>query len=189
MLIETIGDDDFGPAVLEGWTQAAVAFVSERETAAWLAPLWSYWLPPAANAAGAKANTARQHVRELLQAMPAAEAESCLQARMVAGDDAEVLVADLLVLLPRPWSPAFARRYLQHAIGAGQQRSDNTAYRWICTLSHAARAIPPQCFGEALHMAEQVVAGPKSGHYTERELEKCIEIIRLRESFYREVPS
>ena len=81
VLIETIGEDDFAPAVLEGWTQAAVAFASETETAAWLVPLWNYWLPLAAKAAGAKANTARQHASELLQAMPAAEAESCLQAQ------------------------------------------------------------------------------------------------------------
>jgi hypothetical protein len=189
VLIEAVGEDDFAPAVLEGWTQAAVAFASETETAAWLAPLWNYWLPLAAKASGAKANAARQHVSELLQAMPAAEAEACLQAQMAAGDEAELLVAELVALLPRPWSPGFARSYLQHTIGVLQRPGENATYRWSCTLSHAARAMPPQCFREALQMAEQALAGPKSGHYTERELDACIEVIRLRESFYQEVPA
>jgi hypothetical protein len=189
VLIETVGEDDFAPAVLEGWTQAAVAFAAEAETAAWLVPLWNYWLPLAAKASGPKANAARQHASGLLQAMPGAEAESCLRAELAAGDATELLVAELVAILPRPWSPEFTRLYLKHAIGVMERSNDNASYRWICTLSCAARAIPPQCFGEALQLAEQAVAGAKSGHYTERELDAFIEIIRLRESFYQEVPS
>ena len=54
-------------------------------------------------------------------------------------------------------------------------------------LVPAAKAMPPSRFGEGMRMAEQAAQGPKSGHYTERELDKFIEIIRLRESFYQEV--
>jgi hypothetical protein len=68
------------------------------------------------------------------------------------------------------------------------RRGENAAYRWVCTLAHAGRAIPPQCFQEALQMAEHALAGPKSGHYTEREIDSLIEVIRLRVSFYQEVP-
>ena len=175
--------------MLEGWTQAAVAFATEAETAAWLGPLWNYWMPLAAKGAGVKANAAKEHVAALLRAMPAVEAEACLRAQMSAGEETEHLVADLFACLPRPWSPGFARCFLEHAIGMLDRRSDNTAYRWICTLSHAARAIPPQCFQEALQMAERAIAGQKSGHYSEREIGTCIEVIRLRQSFYQEVPS
>ena len=189
VLIAAIGEDDFAAAVLEGWTQAAVAFASQAETATWLAPLWNYWAPRVAKASGPKANTARQHSSELLQAMPAAEAESCLQARMAAGDEVVLLVAELVALLPRPWSAGFARCLLEHAIGMLDRPGDSIAYRWICTLSPAAKAIPPECFHEALQLAEKALQGSKSGHYTERELDKCIEVIRLRESFYQEVPA
>ena len=146
VLIESLGDDDFASAVLEGWTQAAVAFSTHVETAAWLAPLWNYWLPLAGKGLGVKTGAARGHAASLLQAMSAAEAESCLQGAMAAGGEAELLVAELLVLLPRPWSPGFTRLYLRHATDAVQRRGDSTAYRWVCTLSHAAKAIPSASF-------------------------------------------
>lgn len=187
VLIEAIREDAFAPAVLEGWTQAAVAFASEAETAAWLTPLWSHWMPLATGAANVKATAAGQHASELLQAMPSAAAEACLQGQMAAGDGADMLVPALLGILPRPWSAGFARLYLRHAFGLLRQRTDNIAYQWACGLSHAARAIPPLCFGEALQMAEPAIAGPKSGHYAEREIDRCIEVIRLRQSFYQEI--
>jgi hypothetical protein len=192
VLIDVIREDDFAPAVLEGWTQAAVAFAKEKETAHWLAPLWSYWLPlaasSAANSTGAKANVAIAHVGDLLRAMSAREAEGRLQAEISAGKETEQIVADLVAMLPRPWSPDFARCFLKHAMGMLDRRGENAAYRWVCTLAHAGRAIPPQCFQEALQMAEHALAGPKSGHYTEREIDSLIEVIRLRVSFYQEVP-
>jgi hypothetical protein len=187
VLIETIAADDFGPAVIEGWTAATIVFAAEAETAGWLVPLWNHWLPLATKGGGAKAGLAKSHVVALFRAMPAAEAEACLTAEFSAGDETQILVTDLAASLPRPWSAAFATRFLKQSIGMLDRKTDNAAYRWICSLAPAAKALPPSCFSAALKMAEHALEGPKSGHYTERELDKFVEIIRLRESFYQEV--
>jgi len=186
-LVASIAADDFGPAVLEGWTAAAVAFAAEKETAGWLMPLWKYWLPLATKGGGARAAPAKARAVDLFRAMNAEDAEACLAAEFSAGDETQMLVTDLVAWLPRPWSPGFARRFLAQAIGMLDHKSDNVAYRWTCALAAAAKALPPSCFRDALQLAEQALQGPKSGHYTERELDQFIEIIRLRESFSQEV--
>jgi hypothetical protein len=187
-LIGAVGEDPFARAVMEGWTQAAsVTFPSEPESAAWLVPLWHYWLPLAATDLRTTAAEAKANLSALLALMPRAMAEACIDARLDASDEVTILMADMVELVPRPWSGGFAGRFLKHAQRLLDRPADNAAYRWLCALSPAAKALPPACFRDALQMAEQWLQSPKSGHYTEREIEKFMEIIRLRESFYQEV--
>jgi len=192
ILIEAVYDDPFEQAVLAGWSEAAVRFVSsDADSSAWLTPLWKHWAAAAARTKGSGRMQALERLKSLLPGMARAEAEQgmlLLFTEAAGSDNVESL--GLLPLLPRPWSAEFADRFLELVRRVLAKHADNAAYQWSSSLFTAGRAIPADVFAAAL--AEWKLASPdgsSSWHVdaVQREIDKFLETIQTRQSFVAEV--
>ena len=122
--------------------------------------------------------------------MPTQEAENALTPMLAQAASTEnAAVLGLLAHLPRPWSDAFGRSYLAVARKVLKERADNLAYQWAGTLFAAGRALVRESFAAALADWElaQTKEGQWHGQAVAREIEKFMEAVRTRRSFYDEV--
>jgi hypothetical protein len=114
-LVQSVARDrDWGFAVLDGWTQATLAF-RDADWAAALLPAW-FSAPSLGMAAksktGAYVATVNQHLIALIQITRPADAERAV-ADALSGAFDPMRLAAVLPQLPRPWSAAFSDRYLR----------------------------------------------------------------------------
>lgn len=144
-LIAAAQGTDWTGALTEGWARATLAF----QEGAWAGPLWDLGRQKEAPA------ELRPLLPELLAAVPEAERGERI-ARLVE-DPPPIQEAPLdlyLRQLPRPWTPAFADRYLESvrsaagAVARGNRRE--SVDPWLGTLPLAAVALPPESFAAAL---------------------------------------
>lgn len=131
--------------LVAGWARAALAFGA----GAWAAPLWDL-----GRSQGAPFEL-RPLLPELLAAVPDAEREERIARLLDHPPPADEAPLELyLRQLPRPWTPAFAARYLEtvraaaQAVAQGGRRE--AADPWLGTLSLAAVALPSESFETAL---------------------------------------
>jgi hypothetical protein len=149
-LIDGVFGHDFAHPVLIGWTQATVAFARiDRESAAWLRPLWKYWLDYERHARNAlpEPNVA-QYMVGLLAAMSSPE-DALLQLLRQSDKQLHSCLSACIAVIPRPWSENLGREYLTTTRRV-LERGSNDSYPWASTLSAAARALPPSLFAAAL---------------------------------------
>ncbi len=190
-LIAAAGGDDFGQAVLVGWTLAATAFARrDGPSADWLRPLWDHWAGAVGRKRGKAQAEGAEHLQALLGAMTGPEAEAALTSMLADAVTADSpIVLGLLQSAPRPWGPKFANAYLTAVRQVLKGRADNLAYQWANTLFVAGRAIPREAFDDAL-APWQVAETTKAEWYNQaatREIDKFTETIRLRQRFCEEV--
>ena len=138
--------DEWGPAVLEGWSRAAIA----HQDPAWAEALWDAWERRLTRDARALA-VAPELSAGLLRCL-APETAARLAMRLLADPDAaaDARWRDVLSALPTPWSAEFGHRYLavMRRRAAARRAEDRDLWTW--TLSTAAHALPPACFAAAL---------------------------------------
>lgn len=191
-VIEAICDDPFEQAVLAGWSEAAIRFAGyDADSSDWLLPLWTHWSDAAERTKGSARAQAIECLKSLLPTLQPAAAEQGLLAlftQAAASGNVESLV--LLPLLPRPWSGAFADRFLELVRQVLAKHTDNTAYQWSGALFTAGRAIPADIFPSAL--TEWNIASPErttTWHIdaVRREIDKFLETIQTRQSFALEI--
>jgi hypothetical protein len=188
-LIEAVVDDDFAEAVLAGWTEAAARFAAaDAGSAEWLTPLADHWCQVAAKAAGAARNEALARIAMLVAALPQAAAEKTVL-RLLHGSRKETDPIGLHFLsdLPRPWTVDFGVPFVELVRGALKRPNGATAF-WMNALATAARALPKEAFDRALDPWEvpAVEPGTWQAKAGAQAVDRCIDTIRLRQSFHTE---
>jgi hypothetical protein len=97
----------------------------------------------------------------------------------------------LLDVLPRPWSASFSTQYLKLARQIVKTGLVDQAFEWGKTLEIAGNAIPETTF--ALALAEWDVERPGAMSWTAtaliQQVERFVEVVRLRQLFLEEVKS
>jgi hypothetical protein len=202
-LIKTIvRDRDWGFAILDGWTQAAIAF-ADAEWAAALAHVWLTAAPSLGNAAKAHAGsydaTINQHLSDLLQVVRPADAERIV-ASAISGSFDPIRVAAILPHLSRPWSDEFTDRYLRSYRDLADmalkqaQVSWQSINAWTTSFQTAALAIDPGSIQHAVVLLIQLQdATPRSGAdyqwtYWKQMLKPSIETLKWRQRIIEEIP-
>lgn len=192
-LVAAAEADDFGDAILRGWTRSSVS--SSNGAAVWRLPLAEFWARRATDAGGKKADpreltTSAEYLRELIPWLDLSEADRLLSPllEMSGGGNVERVgtpVLDMLAKLPRPWSAALSRNYLRIAkqVFADQRPR---GYWWANTLPVAAAALAP----ETLDDAWTSLAGPDNDATPSpyrHAIDRFHEAIRLRRDFLSEL--
>jgi hypothetical protein len=183
LLAAAARDSEWGGAVAEGWTRAAIGFSKED----WAAPLWDF----------GRGKSAPEEMKELLprlvDLMPPAEREPRIEALLSAPPSGEPLVR-YLEQLPSPWSPELARRYHDRTrrLASEEPRGDwQASEAWLATLPVAALALPLSSFG--LFLMEWPVDRIESPTWYQRtwaeRLQELRERLRLRLTLYKEIPT
>lgn len=182
-LIAAASASKWRSTLLEAWTRAAVTF----DDLPWLTPLWSYWL----QAAREKEDVDPDEMRALLapRVSPAALEEWALS---VITDPAADNHPEALAMLPRPWSVPVTRAYLAglRAFAGSLTNESSSADPWDDTFHTAARAIPPECFAEALEPIDL----PRDNRQFQiagfrRQLDTFVETMRTRQRIHKEIPA
>jgi hypothetical protein len=202
-LVKTIvRDRDWGFAVLDGWTRAAITF-SEREWATALASIWLAAPPPLGMAAKAYAGsydaTINQHLIGLLQIMPTSDAERAV-ASAISGSFDPVRVAAVLPYLAHPWSADLSDRYLRSFRDLADmafkqdQVNWNAITAWTTSFQTAALAIPAGSIQSAVVLLSQLSeANPRQGAdyrwiYWKQTLTTNIKTLQMRQRIIEEIP-
>ena len=173
---------EWSAPLIEGWSRAAILYGATT----WAARLWLWWhtLDPG--------NTYYAPVRldmlsGLLICLPQAVAEDLcvrlLAKRRLSSDEPWEAIMEGL---PRPWSRAFAERYLE-TLDAEVKRTASQMYSqstgWRATLEAAAHALPP----ELLPRAVEQWSNPES-HRGDWQLGRFVETLQTRNRIYQEIP-
>lgn len=176
--------DDWGPALIEGWSRAAVDW-RDRD---WARVLWEWWYT---------SRPKESYYRLVLPELRAGLIR-CLEPRETL-QRAEQLFAEyehlspvqrsslreLLPDLPRPWSFRLGQYFLQWL------RAEQPMTGWTQFIPAAASALPPECFAEVLRgdlvrMAED--QNDWQRHQWRRGVESFAETIRVRQRLMKEIP-
>ncbi|HOJ54046.1 MAG TPA: DUF5691 domain-containing protein [Phycisphaerae bacterium] len=185
LLTATIAEE-WETAVLKGLTEAATL----HDAREWFGPLWDHWM----GAAGLRKD-------ESLIGTDRNEPLGPLLARMDP-EDANRRVEQLireerstpfswfrgLECLPRPWTPEVGRAYLAH-VRDRLKKAPRVSNVEIQTLDLAARALPPECFDEALREWDVPEGNDYTLQYWRSQLEKFTEVVLIRQRFVKEVGS
>jgi hypothetical protein len=140
---------DWGEALVEGWSRAALAFEAE----AWVAPLWDALsdLPDREKSTPA---SRRELLSALLRRMPPSEAEARIASLLNERAASEkVSVIDLLKGLRKPWGAALSETWIAGArrmAATLSRRGDPGADVWLPSFECAALALAENLFAEAL---------------------------------------
>src|SRR6185369_5091968 len=138
-LVEAAGGGEWSGAVLEGWSRAALRFQDTE----WIRALCDEARRPNAPA------ELRPLLHSLLAALAPADREARVAELLDNPLDPRVLtIAAAVRSLPAPWSPAFARHYLEKARRAAKRAAGDDP--WLPTLGTAALRLPPEAFADAL---------------------------------------
>jgi hypothetical protein len=187
-LLVAVRKDEFATAVVAGWTCAAAGFAAtEAATAAWLLPLWHYWITGVGRQTASETVVSQVLMRPLLQAMPAALAESALLTWLEQWSTGPEAVRPFLAELPQPWSTAFALAVLKR-LRQVLERADSQTSAWLNLLPVMATAIPPAGFAAALEPWR--VADPDSAWHSQAiagAVDQWRKIIGLRQRFHEEI--
>ena len=190
-LLSSLNGDEYADDVILGWTRA-IGLDAEDNAArlAWAYALWNYWL--------LRWQQEKKKSREILDRMvtvlkllPSGTAEQNVLPFLVLGRlDLDALTL-LLEVLPRPWSAGFAVPYLKLARQIVKTGMIDQAFEWGKTLEIAGNAIPEAAFNAALVEWDVERPGAKSWTATAliQQVEKFIDVVRLRQLFLDEIKS
>jgi hypothetical protein len=201
-LTQAVGRDrDWGFAVLDGWTQAALTF-SDADWAAALLPAW-FTAPPLGMAAKTHAGsydaTIHQHLIALIQIMRPADAERTV-AEALSGAVNPIRITAVLPQLPRPWSADFSDRYLrsyrdQTEKAVKKAQGDiQTSGVWMTSFQTAALAIAPGTIQSAVALLDHLhdIISRQTTDYRwmhwKQMLPLFIEILQMRQRIIEEIP-
>jgi hypothetical protein len=203
-LVRTVARDrDWGFAVLDGWTRAALAFTD----AEWAAALWTAWLATSSSqfgmtgkaSAGSFEATVNQRLIELLQVTRPGDAERAV-ANAISGSFDPNRMAAVLPHLARPWSADFTDRYLRSFrdladMALKQAQVDWRAIHvWSSSFQTAALALPAGSIQSAVTLLSQLRdATPRHGtdyrwEYWKQTLKSHIDTLRMRRRIIEEIP-
>ncbi len=178
--------EDWETAVLKGFSEAAML----HEARDWLAPLWDRWMGPA----GLRKD-------ERLMGGDPAELLGPMLAGMSPEDSTRRAVQLIrearsmpfwwfrgLEYLPKPWNPEVGRAYLEH-VRDRLKKAPKVSNAEIETLDWAAKALPAECFDEALRKWDVPEGDDYALRHWRRQLEKFTEVVLLRQRFVKEMGS
>ena len=176
-LISAVRGDDFGPQVIQAWSEAAELFAA----ADWAIALTDYWLGASGNE---KDQTHALHrslwLPKLLQVMPPDERESVVE-RLIGGDDTLAHIGITLGALSSPWSRAFTKELLKRVRRELSRTTNNEHLMfWAATLPTAAVAIPPESFADALHDWPSIEGDDYYSRNARNEIECFLETVQIR---------
>ncbi|HEX5167042.1 MAG TPA: DUF5691 domain-containing protein [Thermomicrobiales bacterium] len=131
-LVQSVArDQDWGFAILNGWTQAALTF-SDADWAAALLPAW-FTAPPLGMAAktyaGSYDATIHQHLIALIQIARPADAERTV-AEALSSAFNPIRITAVLPQLARPWSAGFSDRYLRSYRDLAEKAIKQSQVNW-----------------------------------------------------------
>ncbi|HQR05445.1 MAG TPA: DUF5691 domain-containing protein [Gemmatales bacterium] len=189
-LLVAIQKDEFADDVIQGWTRATE--LDPKDSAArlaWAYALWDHWLLRWQQDKKKSQQTLSRMIT-VLKLLPSGTAEQNVLPFLVIGRldlDALILMLDVL---PRPWSVAFAQQYLKLARQILKNEVVDQAHEWGKTLEIAGSAIPETAFNAAL-AAWDVERKAKSWTATAltQQVERFVEVVRLRQLFLEEIRS
>ena len=172
--------------IIAAWTEAAQTFAD----AGWRAALWNTWLDLLVDQdpkAGMQRQSLAAGLPAMLAAMPRSEAEKSIVALL--GSSApigNVIFVDCLRGLPKPWGPEVAHRCLARLRQEAAAPVTVPRQAAAAIMPIAARAIPPECFAQALAPWPQI----SGEHYIDkvwiREIASFIETVQLRKTLIEE---
>lgn len=146
-LIDAAQETEWTGTLAEGWARATLAFVSGG-AGSWAGPLWDL------GRAKKAPSELQPLLPELLAAVPEAERGERIARLLENPPPVQEAPLELyLRQLPRPWTPAFANRYLEsvrsaaQAVARGGRRE--SVDPWLGTLPLAAVALPAESFAAA----------------------------------------
>lgn len=189
LLLSATRGTEWWETLVGAWTEAAQIFV-DRE---WCSALWSFWLDLRGGdiEAGRDRKTLAAGLPAMLRAMPGVDAETCVIAAFKSSlPVGNVTFIECLRDLQRPWSSELARSCmarLRQEAAAGVR----TAPRQVAAdiLPIAARAIPPECFAQALAPWPQLAGEDYTDKVWIREIASFIGTVQLRKTLIEETRS
>jgi hypothetical protein len=189
MLLSAARTTEWWETIIVAWTEAAQTFAD----AGWRATLWNTWLDLLVDEdpkAGMQRQALAAGLPAMLAAMPRSEAENSIVALL--GSSApigNVIFVDCLRGLPKPWSPEVAHRCLARLRQEAAAPATAPRQAAAAIMPIAARAIPPECFAQALAPWPQI----SGEHYVDkvwiREIASLIETVQLRKTLIEETRS
>lgn len=189
-LLKSLADDPWEMQVLEGWSKAAIRYHSSD----WIMPLWNWWRGHYQEALQKRLLTDYTYREQLLRQMPAPMAEQTMLTMLDAGKGKpDNDCWELLAEVPRPWSPEFARTYLQllrkHCTLKKITAESFNPYAdpWINDLPSLGLALPTGCFDEITHLWELPDDQRWGIQYIRTQLNECIVTIHMRQQIEEEI--
>lgn len=179
-------EEEWAAALVTGWTQAALL----HQAHAWMPALYDFLISPAA----AKVNAglldldAATAIGELLAGMEPAASSPRVRALIETGAILPFPWPHGLDSLSTPWTPEVGRVYLAHMRGIARKAPwsagvEGTVAR---TLALAARALPPECFDDALAAWNLPDSEEYHVQLWRTELGRFTETISMRQRFVKE---
>ncbi len=190
-LLKALADDPWEIQVLEGWSKAAIRYHASN----WIMPLWKRWRVYYQSESEKRFLTEHMYREQLLRQMPAPVAEQTLLDMLNAKkkDKADNDCWELLAEVPRPWSPEFARAYLQllreHCTLKKITAESFNPYAdpWINDLPSLGLALPTSCFDEITNLWELPDDQRWGIQYIRTQLNECIATIHMRQQIEEEI--
>ena len=183
-------DTTWQTQIIEGWTKATINY----RAVDWMTPLWSWWYEHYQKAAEEKNLTDYTYREQLLQCMPAAQAEQ-LMLDLIERKDGHLPANwwELAPELSRPWGAELARVYLrllrEHCTPERMQAKNYNSYNdpWISALSVTALVLPVACFAEALQPWELPEDNDWRIQFGCHKIQEFIETVSMRQKIHEEI--
>jgi hypothetical protein len=173
-LVAAAEASDWGAAVCEGWTRAALI----SRDATWLLALWGYW--QRTDEKGTP-RVAGELLVQIVSTLPPALATSCVEP-LFENAKTRIELATALAALPTPWPSAIGDRFVKH-LREEVRNPTAGAVRTLALLRKAALALPPACFEACLAPIEV----PDTMVAWQRGLADFSDLIRLRNDLVQEI--
>jgi Family of unknown function (DUF5691) len=188
-LLSAARTTEWSETIVAAWTEAAQTFPD----AGWRSALWNTWLDLFVDEdpkAGMQRQVLAGGVPAMLAVMPRSEAERSIVALLGSSAPIDnVIFVDCLRGLPKPWSPEVAHRCLVRLRQEAAASVTVVRQAAAAIMPIAARAIPPECFAQALTPWQQI----SGEHYIDkvwiREIAAFIETVQLRKTLIEETRS
>jgi len=190
-LLTLLQSNEYADDVIQGWTRAIELDAQDNAARlAWAYALWNHWLLRWQQDKKKGLEILNRMVT-VLRLLPSGTAEQNVLPFLVLGRlDLHALTL-LLEVLPRPWSAGFALQYLKLARQIVKTGLIDQAFEWGKTLEIAGNAIPEAALSAALAEWDVERPGAKSWTATAliQQVERFIEVVRLRQLFLDEIKS
>lgn len=188
-LLSAARTSEWWEAIIVGWTEAARTFAD----AEWRITLWNAWLDLLGDS-DPKAAIDRQAVAAglpaMLAAMPRRDAETCVAGAFKSSlPIGNTVLVECLRGLDKPWNTELATRCLTRL--RQEAAAPTTAQRGaaVAVLPIAARAIPRDCFTQALAPWPPIAGEDYIDKAWTREIATFIDTVQLRKTLIEETAS
>jgi Family of unknown function (DUF5691) len=188
-LLSAARTSEWWEAIIVGWTEAARTFAD----AGWRIALWNACLDLLGDSdpkAAIDRQVAAAGLPAMLAAMPRGDAESCVAAAFKSSlTIGSAILVECLRGLEKPWGTELAARCLTRL--RQEAAAPTTAQRGaaVAVLPIAARAIPRDCFAQALAPWPQIAGEDHVDKAWQRAIANFIETVQLRKTLIEETAS